>query len=150
MTTTQPIRYLTTCARYARMYLSGASGCFFSNRIQWASAPYRMAAAPDKRRFLGAGLAISGGWTLAHKQTRNAKSQELARKRIIKARGESCEDCGRDGPIELHHKQRAVDGGTFADDNLILLCSSCHLKAHGQQRHRRWYDDDPRLARMLG
>lgn len=41
-----------------------------------------------------------------------------------------CEDCGADGPLEVHH----VDGDPFNNDleNLTPLCHSCH-----RRRHRR-------------
>ena len=65
---------------------------------------------------------------------RNAASQQLARKRLVKKRGEVCEWCGSTKLIELHHIIEAVNGGTFAHDNLLLLCFDCHLKAHGKQK----------------
>ena len=74
--------------------------------------------------------------TRPHKRTRNAASQELARKRIVKQRGLRCEWCGETRLIELHHIKRAVDGGTFDNDNLLLLCEDCHLKAHGKKRRK--------------
>jgi 5-methylcytosine-specific restriction endonuclease McrA len=73
---------------------------------------------------------------MARKRTRNSRSQELARKRIIKARGKKCELCGYEGYVELHHIVEAVNGGTFTDDNLILLCEKCHAEAHGWKKDK--------------
>ncbi len=70
-------------------------------------------------------------------RTRNSKSQQQARKRIIAQRGEKCERCGSKVLIELHHIARAKDGGTFADENCILLCWLCHQKAHGNKPTRK-------------
>jgi hypothetical protein len=62
--------------------------------------------------------------------TRNARTQYDTRKRLIQTRGERCEVCGAKGPVEMHHKNRWVDGGTYDNDNLILLCGPCHKAAH--------------------
>lgn len=69
--------------------------------------------------------------------TRNAASQQCARKRTVAKRGDKCESCGSRACVELHHIIEAKDGGTFADDNLILLCWLCHQKAHGNKPSRR-------------
>lgn len=74
------------------------------------------------------------------KHTRNAASQQCARKRIISQRGERCEKCGSRAIVELHHIIEAKDGGTFADDNCILLCWLCHQKAHGNKPGRKGLD----------
>lgn len=76
---------------------------------------------------------------MTHKRTRNAKSQELARKRIIAVRGNRCEKCGYDGYIELHHIKRAVDGGSFKDENLLLLCEMCHAEV-GNIKKKKFID----------
>lgn len=67
---------------------------------------------------------------------RNAASQDLARKRIIKKRGNICEGCGYPGYVELHHIISVVDGGTNADENLLLLCEKCHAEHHGYKKVR--------------
>lgn len=66
-------------------------------------------------------------------------SQEFARKRLIKKRGNKCEKCGYEGYIELHHIISVQDGGKFEDENLILLCEKCHAEAHGWKK-RKWLD----------
>jgi len=83
------------------------------------------------------------------KHTRNAASQQCARKRIIAKRGDRCEWCGSRAGVDLHHIIEAKDGGTFADDNLLLLCWMCHQKAHGHKvshKGRAMYDMMKRLA----
>ena len=67
---------------------------------------------------------------------RNQKSQALARKRIIKARGNKCEICGYTGYIELHHKVPMILGGYHEESNVILLCEKCHADAHGNNKKR--------------
>lgn len=71
------------------------------------------------------------------KKTRNSASQGLARKRLLETRGSRCELCGKVGYVELHHKVRAADGGSFSDDNLILLCVSCHKDQNRKQQEKQ-------------
>ena len=59
------------------------------------------------------------------------KSQGLARARILKARGSVCERCGRKGYVELHHKRPFKYIASHSDGNVLLLCDTCHRKAHG-------------------
>ena len=46
-----------------------------------------------------------------------------------------CEDCLSRGIYrpaeEVHHKLPLADGGTHEKNNLVSLCRSCHMKAHG-------------------
>ena len=76
--------------------------------------------------------------------TRNQKSQQLARKRTIKARGNKCEECGYPGYVELHHIIEMKDGGTHDDNNMLLLCEKCHAEAHGWQKKN--YLDKKRMT----
>ena len=64
------------------------------------------------------------------KHTRNMASQQSARTRLLKSRGSVCGKCGAEGYVELHHIVAAADGGTFDNDNLILLCGACHKLEH--------------------
>ncbi len=82
--------------------------------------------------------------------TRNSASQQSARKRIVAKRGEKCERCGSKAVVELHHIIRAKDGGTFADDNCILLCWLCHQKAHGNKPSRKGMDFYNSVRARLG
>lgn len=74
---------------------------------------------------------------------RNSKSDQCARKRLIKSRGHKCEKCGFPGYIELHHILEVSKGGKNNDDNLILLCEKCHAEAHGYNKKN--YLDKARL-----
>ena len=67
---------------------------------------------------------------------RNAQSQKCARKRMLDKYGKVCQSCGRKGYVELHHIVAIKDGGTQKDDNLTLLCDTCHRKAHGIKERR--------------
>ena len=63
---------------------------------------------------------------------RNTGKQQIIREKVLRQRGCQCEECGAICQVELHHIVPVADGGTFDDDNLILLCAVCHLKAHGK------------------
>jgi 5-methylcytosine-specific restriction endonuclease McrA len=53
------------------------------------------------------------------------------RAEIIEARGAMCEWCGVDGEdLELHHITYENLGDEL-DDELVLLCKQCHVRAHG-------------------
>lgn len=83
-------------------------------------------------------------------RTRNAASQQCARKRIVAKRGEKCEKCGSKALIELYHIVKAKDGGTFADDNCVLLRWLCHQKAHGHKPSRSGIDHYNAARARLG
>lgn len=52
------------------------------------------------------------------------------RKEILERDSHSCQKCGLQGDIAVHHKETVFDGGTNAPDNLISLCSVCHREWH--------------------
>jgi 5-methylcytosine-specific restriction endonuclease McrA len=62
------------------------------------------------------------------------------RKKAGRQRGWVCQKCGRrfkDGwLIEAHHILPSSAGGPDTLENLILLCTLCHLKAHQELRRR--------------
>jgi len=84
------------------------------------------------------------------KHSRNGKSQQCARKRIVAKRGEKCEQCGSKVQIELHHIKPMKEGGYHDDDNCILLCWLCHQKAHGNKVTYKGLDYYNAERRRLG
>ena len=59
------------------------------------------------------------------------RSKSLAiRRRIVNERGNKCEVCGESGKVNMHHIKPLSAGGDNSDGNLILLCKTCHKKAH--------------------
>lgn len=57
------------------------------------------------------------------------------KKRLIRERGQQCELCGKRGKVVMHHITEIVNGGKSTDDNLQLVCKSCHDGIH---TNRRW------------
>lgn len=54
---------------------------------------------------------------------------QSGRRALIAARGGRCELCGSSGeerPLEVHHKVAVLEGGHDGEDNLQVLCFSCH------------------------
>jgi 5-methylcytosine-specific restriction endonuclease McrA len=43
----------------------------------------------------------------------------------------SCEYCGGDWHLQVHHIKSRGSGGGDTVDNLMVLCTTCHNKAHG-------------------
>jgi hypothetical protein len=58
------------------------------------------------------------------------------RNKVIKARGNKCEDCGADGYtfiLAVHHVHRIVDGGELCPDDpkaVVVVCRKCHGIRH--------------------
>ncbi len=56
----------------------------------------------------------------------------MAKKRA----GHKCEDCGKEGYLEIHHKEKLDrfearhNSPKNRQDNLRVLCRTCHEKAH--------------------
>ena len=56
---------------------------------------------------------------------------ETLRLRLPKLLGTKCAHCGSEDGVEYHHIRPLQYGGTNDLSNLVPLCHSCHLKAHG-------------------
>ena len=76
------------------------------------------------------------------------------RRKIIKERGEICEDCGaKEGyvknimdlqpqeklpkyiTLEVHHIKRIIDGGELCNpDNVVVVCKKCHGIRHRKHK----------------
>ena len=41
-----------------------------------------------------------------------------------------CEGCGQAAAVDAHHCTFRSQGGSDEPDNIVLLCRSCHEKAH--------------------
>lgn len=52
------------------------------------------------------------------------------RERIIKDRGNKCEECPITDNLTVHHKVKLAHGGTNDPKNLQVLCLDCHRKKH--------------------
>ena len=62
------------------------------------------------------------------------RSAQIMHKQYVwRDRPHICEHCG-DNLIwdiyKLHHVKAVKDGGTFDDDNLLMLCANCHAVIH--------------------
>ena len=59
--------------------------------------------------------------------------------RLIKERGYKCERCksqlspkqNHPRQRQIHHKIKLTEGGDYSDENLELLCLTCHRIEHG-------------------
>ena len=62
-----------------------------------------------------------------------AKTFRIIKERIISQRGPKCEECGYNRYIEalhLHHIIERSKGGSDEENNLKLLCPTCHAETH--------------------
>ena len=70
-----------------------------------------------------------GGSTEEYKLRLVRKSWRLLRKRILKAYGYVCQNCGKETTafnLHIHHKKPWRMGGSDNLSNLQLLCNKCH------------------------
>ena len=44
-----------------------------------------------------------------------------------------CQSCGSLKNLQVHHKQFRSQSGDDSEQNLITLCSDCHLTLHGSR-----------------
>ena len=60
------------------------------------------------------------------------KNERKKDKKLINKKKHNCEYCGKKNCYtNTHHIRSKGAGGDDTEDNLIELCSNCHLKAHG-------------------
>lgn len=82
-------------------------------------------------------------------RARNKEKRENRRKLIYEALGNKCVECGSTSNLEIDHinpslKENRISplaqalSKTLTDDNLQLLCHSCHTKKSKYQRNAAW------------
>jgi len=70
--------------------------------------------------------------TMEHKRYIKSDKWDFKRKKILKKANYTCQSCGKKHTkLEVHHKtyQRL---GNEKDEDLIVLCSTCHKKEHNK------------------
>jgi len=50
--------------------------------------------------------------------------------KILERDGWKCQQCGRRDQLQIHHMIRRSQSGADCEENLIVLCSSCHRSLH--------------------
>ena len=56
--------------------------------------------------------------------------QNGRRRRRIEGEKVECEECGSRADLEWHHQKYWSEGGNDSEENLCVLCQSCHLAIH--------------------
>lgn len=62
------------------------------------------------------------------------KSWPEIKQEITQEAGGRCQQCGCQGPFDLHHIKPVAYGGKPDKKNLLLLCKPCHRKKHRRKR----------------
>jgi 5-methylcytosine-specific restriction endonuclease McrA len=57
-------------------------------------------------------------------------SYQQLRKQILQRDGWRCQSCGAMSNLEVHHMQYRSHSGEEVEDNLISLCTRCHVRLH--------------------
>jgi 5-methylcytosine-specific restriction endonuclease McrA len=53
-------------------------------------------------------------------------------KRVLERDGWRCRKCGALENLQIHHKIKRSQQGNDSLDNLVTLCTYCHMEEHGQ------------------
>jgi 5-methylcytosine-specific restriction endonuclease McrA len=60
----------------------------------------------------------------------DTESYEELRNKVLRRDGWRCQACGAMSNLEVHHKQFRSHSGEDSEQNLITLCSNCHMSLH--------------------
>lgn len=60
-----------------------------------------------------------------------------------------CQECGKAGVLEVHHKIRVKDGGSDDLENLITLCRGCHIDKHRKPRTKAQTEWDLMVRELI-
>ena len=55
---------------------------------------------------------------------------ESLRQQILRRDGWRCQSCGTMSNLEVHHREFRSHSGADSDENLITLCTACHVRVH--------------------
>ncbi len=55
---------------------------------------------------------------------------ESLRQQVLRRDGWRCQFCGAMAGLEVHHKQFRSHSGCDSEENLITLCTQCHICIH--------------------
>lgn len=66
------------------------------------------------------------------------RSANYKKGRLIEERGGRCQQCGANAPLIAHHVIALAQGGTNDDENLMLVCKSCHDALHQKRQRIDW------------
>lgn len=73
------------------------------------------------------------------RERKNIDSSGRLRKKFITVES-VCEICGSKENLEVHHKTPIVLGGKSNDENIEVLCESCHSRLHEKKQVRTCAD----------
>jgi 5-methylcytosine-specific restriction endonuclease McrA len=55
---------------------------------------------------------------------------ETLRQQVLRRDGWRCQSCGAMSSLEIHHKEFRSHSGHDSEENLITLCTQCHVGVH--------------------
>jgi len=64
----------------------------------------------------------------------DSETYEQLRNQVLRRDGWRCQACGTMSNLEVHHKRFRSHSGEDEAENLITLCSACHVSVH-----RSWH-----------
>ena len=72
----------------------------------------------------------------------------MARKEARERDGYRCQECGKAGILEVHHKIHVRNGGSDELENLVTLCRGCHIDMHRKPRTKRQIEWDGMIEEL--
>lgn len=63
-----------------------------------------------------------------------SKVWQSKRRRAIRRAGQACQVCNASRPLQVHHREYPDRWGNEPDEDLIVLCATCHQLFHRQFR----------------
>ena len=78
----------------------------------------------------------------------SSRPWEYARQQAFRKYGRRCDQCGKAGRFEVHHRIPVSQGGTNDVENLQVLCRGCHIEIHRPKRGAREQDWDAMVGEL--
>ena len=60
----------------------------------------------------------------------NPELYERLRYQVLRRDGWRCQACGTMSNLEVHHKEFRSHSGDDCEENLVTLCTECHVDMH--------------------
>lgn len=91
----------------------------------------------DTWRLIDVLLDAARRWSYRRLYLRSRHWREV-RQNAIRLSFHKCQDCGKTGPLDVHHRSYAHLGDERRSD-LVVLCRYCHAERHAlKEAARKW------------
>ena len=60
----------------------------------------------------------------------DTEEYDALRNQVLRRDGWRCQSCGTMSNLEVHHKEFRSHSGDDCEENLVTLCTGCHVDMH--------------------